>query len=180
MYISQGKCWYALQVRTNYEQLVASALKQVQVEYLLPTYKIRSERKTALTWLERPLFPGYLFGNIDLKCGPKLYNMPGTIRIVSYGRWPVPVSLDEIESIRIIASGEVPVTPCSFLTAGDEVIVLRGPLRGIRGIYVEAHSAGHFIVVSFPLLKRSVNVRLDVDAVERTSFRDLTNLSRAS
>jgi transcription antitermination factor NusG len=154
------QAWYALYVRPNCERLVAAGLDQLHVQGFLPTYKERCGRKDHFIWVEKPLFPGYLFCNLDLKHGPKLYQLPGIIRFVSSGKLPSQVGEDEIESIRRISDSNMPVSPCPFLVDGDEVVVIEGPLKGIAGIYVQAEKMGN-LVVSLHLLGRSIRVRFD-------------------
>lgn len=161
----EGYAWYALFVKTNCERLVARGLEHLEVQGFLPTYKVRSGRKRNPKTKEKPLFPGYLFCHINLEHGPKLYNLPGIIRIVGNSKLPLPVRDSAIESIRRIISSDIPVAPCPYLAQGDEVIVVHGPLRGLTGVYQAAENTGH-LIASFPLLQRSVSVRVEPHWIE--------------
>jgi transcription antitermination factor NusG len=161
----QGCAWYALYVRTNCERIAACGLDELRVRHFLPTYRTRREGVGNVRWLDKPLFPGYLFCNIDLDRGPKLYNVPGMIKIVNSGRSPAPISESEIDSIRLIIGSNVPISPSPFLTRGEEVIIADGPLRGITGLYRETQKSGR-LVISFPLLQRSINISLEPGWIE--------------
>jgi transcription termination/antitermination protein NusG len=166
VHISQSGSWYALHVRTRHERTVANSLSQLQVLCFLPTIKVRPGCNLSVTRSEKPLFPGYLFCYTDLDRGPRLYNIPGIIKIVGNSRTPLPVKVEEIESIRIIASSNIPIAPFPFLSSGDEVVVVRGPLCGIRGVYMGAHPSKDSLVVSFALLRRSIKIQVEPDCIE--------------
>jgi transcription antitermination factor NusG len=59
--------WYAVHVRSNQERTTAAFVEGRGVEHFLPTYRTRSRRKDRRVMLERPLFKGYLFANIDIR-----------------------------------------------------------------------------------------------------------------
>jgi transcription antitermination factor NusG len=171
MHLLQESSWYALHVRTKQERLVAKSLEQLQLQFFLPTVKGGLDYTLNVKRLEKPLFPGYLFCYMDLARGPKLYNIPGIIKIVGRGRTPAPIGAEEIESIRLIASSNIPIAPCPFLSKGDEVVVVRGPLCGIRGTYVGAHKSRDSVVISFALLRRSIRVQVEPGWIEPISSR---------
>lgn len=158
--------WYALHVRVNHERRVNVFLNQLQILCFLPTAKISSYYALNLKRLEKPLFPGYLFCYMDLNHGPKLYNIPGLIKIVGQGGAPSPIPDEEMKCIQLIASSDIPVAPFPFLNRGDEVMIVRGPLRGIKGVYIETRGAGETLVVSFALLKRSLKIQLESDWIQ--------------
>jgi transcription antitermination factor NusG len=155
-----GKTWYALQLRAKAEFLVARYLIDLEVEHFLPLCKAPFSRNGRPTAIVVPLFPGYLFCHADLLHGPKFYQIPGVIKIVSSGKVPLAISPTEIEQIHVIASSEIPTAPYPFLKCADEVVVTQGPLRGVKGVYIGTHRSGQ-LIVSFPLLQRSINIRVD-------------------
>jgi transcription antitermination factor NusG len=151
-----ARAWYALCVRTNWERVAAQALDNMQVDTFLPTHRVHSN-DCQITWTERALFPGYLFCKIDLARGPKLYTIPGVRRIVGSGKLPISISDNDIQSIRQLIDSQLQLSPQPFLVCGEEVLVTQGPLRGITGTYKGTGTSGH-LLVSFPLLKRCINV----------------------
>lgn len=166
MHSTVNKAWYALYVRPHAEHTVAHSLAYLEIEHFLPLYKARSRQCSPQSTEERVLFPRYVFCNTDLVHGPKMYKVPGVIEIVSRSRVPIPVRQQEIDMIRQIISGASSVTSHEGMIAGEEVIVVKGPLRGIKGVYIGA-DGGNQIIVSFPLLRRAVNIKIDPDCIEK-------------
>ena len=163
-----GSLWYALRVRTKCEKVVEGGLNQRAILNFLPLYK-----KTA-QWSDRvktslvPLFPGYIFAKLDRRQLHGVVTVPDFMYIVGLGSIPEP--LDELEIIavkRLVAQG-AGVGPWPFCTAGQVVEVFRGPLAGLRGIYLRAKSETR-LVVSLPLLQRSVSTEIESYNVRPTS-----------
>jgi transcription antitermination factor NusG len=154
--------WYALYVKAHSERIVALQLREYGQESFLPTYR-REAAGAYSSVKEEPLFPGYVFCRLDWETGPKLYRIPGIIRVVGIGKTPVPIEDDEIGAIKRVAENRSESEPCPFGVAGTPVRVVRGPLEGLEGI-VAKRLAGA-IVISVSLLKRSVAVKMDPECL---------------
>jgi transcription antitermination factor NusG len=152
--------WYALQVRTRYERVVAEYLSGLDYEWFLPLCKDRKRWSDRVKQVDLPLFPGYLFCRFDVQSRLPILKTPGVVQIVGYNRQPVPVDESEIVAIQTLVSSGVPNQPCSFIEIGDRVQIESGPLRGLEGILVESRGR-HKLVLSVTLLQRSVAVEID-------------------
>src|SRR5947209_13370550 len=96
--------WYALHVRIRQEHMVSSHLSHMGQEQFLPLHRL-SSNKTGQEF-KRALFPGYVFCRIDWNSGPKLYKVPGIIKVVGAGRTPIPIPEAEIDAVKkIVDSG---------------------------------------------------------------------------
>jgi transcriptional antiterminator RfaH len=163
---ASNSTWYALQVRPNYELTVAIRLKELGLEEYLPIKRSYSVSRRNRFSEGMPLFPGYVFSFLDLDAGPRLYNVPGMIRILGYGGQPMPVSDDEIKTIRSIVSSQLPVQCVPYLLAGEPIVITAGPLSGVRGNFIATRKGGQ-LVVSLPLLNRSLAVTVLPEWVAR-------------
>lgn len=149
--------WYALHVRLHYELSVASRLKDLGVEEYVPIKRVKGLSKRNRFSDGMPLFPGYIFSHLDLRSGPRLYGIPGMIRIVGSGDHPSPVDEEEMQTIRVIVSSGLEACSVPYFTTGDQIVLTDGPLCGVRGTYVATKKAGQ-LIVALPLLKRSLAV----------------------
>jgi transcription antitermination factor NusG len=151
--------WYALNVRARQEHIVSTHLSHMGQEQFFPIQRLSSNK--AGREVKRALFPGYVFCRIDWNSGPKLYKVPGIIKVVGAGRTPIPIPESEIEAVRKIVDSGISVQ-CGPLVVGANsmVIVHGGPLQGIKGVVVGEHSS-QSLIVSVPLLRRSLAVVLD-------------------
>jgi len=84
---------------------------------------------------------------------------PWVVRVVGNARGPLPVHVDEIDSIRRIVDARLSVEPWTFLEQGQRVRIEAGPLRGTEGV-VQHVTGRQRLVVSISLLQRSVAVEI--------------------
>lgn len=156
--------WWAVQVRTRWEQLAATHLRLRQYEVFLPCYRERRRWSDRFKEVERPLFPGYLFCHVTQAKLGNLITAPAVIRIVGDSRRPLPIPQSEVDAVRRIVEAELPARPWPFVQVGQAVRVEVGPLRGLEGIVLTT-TDNRRLIVSLPLLQRSVAVSLNADWV---------------
>jgi transcription antitermination factor NusG len=149
--------WYALHVRSNYEMTVANRLDELGVEHYLPLNKSSKVTQRNKFPLGPPLFPGYVFSFIDLHAGPRLYSIPGIIRVLGFGGRATPIGDNEVAMMRTIAQSPLPVESIPYFNSGDRICLTAGPLAGVSGTFLSS-TKGNKLVVSLPLLKRSLAV----------------------
>ena len=163
--------WYALHVRSSFEARVQSFLNFAGFQDFCPRYSVRSadRRKDRPSVLERPLFTGYVFADFDAADNAqyqRIVQLPGVLRIVGYEQ-PVVISDREIESVKRVAECPFPVRPePSFgVNEGDQVRVVKGPLRGVEGtvLYTKARPR---LVVWVNMLGQGASVEVDGDWLE--------------
>ena len=160
--LSQGdlRRWFAVQVKSHSEKLVATVLQHKGVEEFFPSYRSRRRWSDRSKTVEMPLFPGYVFCRLDPQYRLPVLITPGVVQFVDIGRFPVPIDDAEIGSIQSAVRSGVQAEPWPFLDVGQRVRVEDGPLTGLEGILVEVRKR-HRIVLSVTLLRRSVAVEVE-------------------
>lgn len=153
--------WFALQVRSRREGLVASHLAGQGYECFLPLYKSVRRWSDRMKELQQPLFPGYLFSKFDFQNRRPLLMTPGILQIVGIGRAPTPVDEAELEAVRRAVSSGLPNQPWPYLEVGERVRVNYGSLCGLEGILVH-FKGSHRVIISVTLLRRSVAMEVDL------------------
>ena len=125
--------WYVVQSQPNRENLAVEHLKLQGFSVWMPSYEriIRHARKSKL--MRRPLFPGYLFINLDVE-NAQWRSINGTVgvnRIVSFGQGPAPVAAQFIAALQNIEANEGLVAANGkVLKLGQDVEILSGPMAG--------------------------------------------------
>jgi transcription antitermination factor NusG len=156
--------WYALQLRSRWENSTATLLSGKGYQTFLPTYKI-AKRVTGRSKEEQaPLFPGYLFCRFNVCDRLPVLITPGVISVVGTGRIPIPVEESEIEAIHKMVSIGMRVEPCPYLEVGQLVRIEDGALSGVEGVLTSFRGTRR-IVVSISLLRRSVALEIDRSVV---------------
>ena len=59
--------WYAVTTRSRHEKVVAEQLWQKEIECFLPLRDVLSKWKDRRKKVRFPLFPGYLFVNVQMR-----------------------------------------------------------------------------------------------------------------
>ena len=152
--------WYAIRVRSKCEKLVSTALSGKDYHQYLPLYRSRRKWSDRLKDLDLPLFPGYLFCRLDVQNRLPILTTPGVVSIVGTGKVPVPVPEAEIEAIRTVIRSGLHVLPWPRLAVGTKVVIEHGPLKDIEGVILNIEKK-YRLLVSVPLLQRSVSVEID-------------------
>ncbi len=152
--------WFAVHTRSRHEKSVHEQLRGKQIESFLPLYRSAKRWKNGQCGAELPLFSGYVFVRIDGRMQLPVLQTPGVARFVAFGGQPVPVPDYEIAQLEIVTSKGVDVCPHPFLTVGEKVQILCGPLTGLTGILSRTKGKSR-VVVSLDLISRSISVELD-------------------
>lgn len=157
--------WYAAYTCAKHEKRVAQQLDERRIESFLPTYKSVRRWKDRKKVLELPLFPSYIFVQIDAHNKLELLRLPGVIGLVTFQGKPAVVATAEIENLRHGLSDRRVVQPHPYLKEGRRVRVRCGAMAGVEGVLVRKRD-GARVVLSVSLLQRSVSVDIDEADVE--------------
>jgi transcriptional antiterminator RfaH len=132
-----SQLWYVVHTKARQELLAAGLLEQhLAATVLLPQVRQRTRGQMRVA----PLFPGYLFVELDLDAveASAVNNTPGVIRLVAFGGVPKPVPARVIQALQarlaeIDAQGGLPQHP---FKEGDRVRLTGGPLAGLEAVFV--------------------------------------------
>jgi transcription antitermination factor NusG len=156
--------WFAAQVWSGRERICASHLRERGYEVFLPCYAERRRWSDRIKTIERALFGGYVFCRTCVTTVGKIITTPGVIRVVNDGQRPLPIPADEIEAIQRITATGLAAKPWPFVQEGQRVRIDVGPLEGTEGLILRTKTDNR-LIVSIPLLQRSVGVEIDADWV---------------
>jgi len=97
--------WFALQVRSRFENIVTAHLSGMGYESFLPLYMCRRRWSDRFKEIECPLFPGYVFCRLNPLNRLPILMIPGVSLIVGMGK--TPISIDEAEIAGDTVRGQV-------------------------------------------------------------------------
>lgn len=110
--------------------------------------------------IEQPLFSGYLFCRTSADSFFHISSTTGVVGFVGTGRTPIAVPLEEIETVRAVLLQQQNVSAYPYLTVGQTVWLIDGPLKGMNGLFVSEKTQAR-LIVSINLLQRSLAVEID-------------------
>lgn len=162
--------WFALLTRSNFEQTVYKGITGKKIEAFLPKTRRKSQRKDRKLMIEVPLFPGYLFvrSTLDPADQLKILKTIGAVRLLGNAKGAVPVPDSQIESLQIMTRANVDLISGSsmLLQKGDPVMILEGPLAGVKGEFTRHKGQGR-VIIKIDLLGQYAGVEMDGDCVEK-------------
>lgn len=169
--ISDSREWFALYVRTKWERNVAHHLNDKGFETYVPCLLVRRKWQDRTKSIEVPLFSNYVFCRFDPRHRFPIITTPEVHSIVGIGKNPTPIPDEEIRAIqRVIKNGQSVESVERMIVPGERVVVVSGPLTGLRGIVLRVKNTWH-LVVSITLLQRGVKTEILRDAIESLENR---------
>ena len=156
--------WYALRVKPRHEKAVAEALRAKGFEEFLPLCRERRRWSDRVKEIETPLFGGYTFCRFSAENWLAVLRAPGVVGVVKFGGALAEVDPEEIDALRAAVESGRMVRPCEFLSAGQRVRIVSGPLANVEGIF-QRYSGSDQLVISVTILQRSVSVELEGETV---------------
>ena len=158
--------WHAVYTRSRHEKLTERLLTGGGFETYLPLRRTLNQWKDRRTWVDSPLFPGYLFVRSSLHGLPEVRRTKGVVTLVGkHTAEPYVVPDEELDNVRRLVETDVRVDPYPYLQPGTPVRIKRGTLQGVEGI-VMRKARKYFLVVSVDILGRSAAAEIPADCVE--------------
>ncbi len=159
--------WYVLHTKSRFENVVYEGLTKKSIEVYLPKVLVRSRRVDRKVMIRIPLFPGYLFVKSDLTPGRhiEIVKTAGAVRLIGNRSGPLPVSLETIESLKIMTAGDGKILTRTVFKKGNRVIVISGPLEGVMGTFARYGKIGR-VIVNIEALGQFASVEVDEEDIE--------------
>lgn len=160
--------WYVVQTHINAEARAASNLLRQGFEVYLPRYLRRRSHARRIEKVAAPLFPRYMFVNIDIATQRwrSVQSTYGVSHLVVNGADPAPVEVAVINALkaREDASGFVKLEARPKFTIGEKVRVLAGVFAENLGLF-DGMADRDRVAILLDLLGRKVRVSIEADMV---------------
>jgi len=164
--MQDGKHWHAVHTRSRHEKMAAQLLGERELEHFLPLVRVLSQWADRKKWVEKPLFPGYLFVRIHQEEIPIVRSTRGVARLLGPEPYKPSILADEeVENVRRLVSSSVQVDPYPYLKPGKLVRITRGLLRGVEGTLLRRQGR-HLLVISVPVIGSSAVAEVPAECVQ--------------
>jgi transcription antitermination factor NusG len=161
----QDARWFALQVVPRHEKKVADTLNYMGHQQFFPTYRSRRRWSDRTKTVELPLFSGYVFCRTEWHAIGPIRRIIGVNRIVGFGGKACPILDEEITALQKIGNSGFPVTSVSYITLGQRVQIIDGPLAGIRGLVTRVGKKQR-VIISVDAIMKSISIDIETCALE--------------
>lgn len=152
--------WYAVYTWARHEKAVARHFDERGLTYFLPLYQAVHKWNKRSCRVSLPLFPGYVFVQTGVRDRYQPLQVPGVLHFAGTSTAPIPIADEEIDALRRVLICGKDVGPHPYLSAGNLVQIVAGPMAGLRGI-VQRTKSGNRFVISVETIRQSIAVELD-------------------
>ena len=135
-------------------------------EHLLPILPRVSQWHDRKKVIEAPLFPGYCFARLSVHNRSTVVQLPGVAYIVGSAGFSEVIPDEEIDALKRVTKCGMPYEAAMCLSEGDPVVIIRGPLAGVRGNLVRRERS-HCVLIGVQLLQQGATVKIDAEDVRR-------------
>ena len=164
--------WLVIHTKARAEEEAAVQLMNQGYEVFLPKIRERKRRNNRWRWVVGPLFPSYLFVNVELgeKDVAPIRSTIGVASIVRFGYALAQVTEDVISFLKQKQDEDGGVQQSEErYEPGDKVEVLDGPFAGLNAVF-QLNKGDNRVAVLVELLGRSNSVVVPKDYVIGRSF----------
>lgn len=147
------KKWYVFYTYPKFEKKLHECLIKENYDVLLPMHWIVRQWSDRKKKLNVPMFPNYIFVNVEYNRIFDILKNPKVISTVKFNNKSAFLRQKEIEYLKNIAEANYSVKVSQGLKVGDPIMIAGGPLCGLEGVLVEERGNHRFAVQIKSLLQ---------------------------
>ena len=160
--------WFVVHTQPNGEMKAVFHLLRQEFKTYLPRYLKRRRHARQTTWVQRPLFPRYLFVCLDLERARwrTINSTVGVSHLIAEGSRPLAMPDGIIEGIRARENGQgvIALETIETFRPGQHVQITNGAFDSCVGLF-ECASDSERVTVLLDLLGRQVRVRVPIEDI---------------
>lgn len=166
----EGLRWYAVQCKSDESFRAAEHLQYQGYTVFHPVMQREKRQRGKVGHVLEPLFPWYLF----IQMNPLQDNwVPvrstrGVIRLLAFGREPVPVPDTLIETLRRQVSDQPLIEEGPRFSEGERIEITDGPFKALEGLFVHGKEDER-VVVLLNILQQEHRVTLQASQIQGIS-----------
>ena len=168
--------WYIIKTKPQKEENVIRLIQRATFDVFCPKIRetsyaknTKNAKKIAL-FRTRPLFPSYLFLNIDFDRGENIHLIKytrGVSRILCAEGKPLPLDPQIIHAIKERADHQGIITHHSTLNPGDPIRVKKGILKDLIGVLEKPATSEERVIVLLKLVNYEMKANLHWTEIEK-------------
>lgn len=171
--------WYAIQTYSGSEQSVKRAIENLFREcnmqerlkdIVVPTEDIIEMKNSKKRVVERSLYPGYVFiqvNELDTSLWHMIQSLPRVGRFIGEGKKPTPLTESDIKNILEKVENRAAPKPKIFFDSGEVVRIVEGPFANFTGIVEEYDMEHEKLKLNVSIFGRNTPVEILYSQVEK-------------
>ena len=154
--------WYCLYTKPRQEALAAQSVLDAGFDVLAPRMEVRRVLRGKAVVSELPLFASYIFAGVQNEEDMgKLRYLRGVVRVVGFGKEgrSLKIPTDILAALDSFLDDQV-YRLKEELRAGDPVMVLEGPLKGVEAVFKSGIHGTERASILFEILDTQQEVQI--------------------
>jgi transcriptional antiterminator RfaH len=164
--------WYLIRTKPRQEQIALQNLMRQGFFCYLPMLTREKLVKGKLDLIDEPLFPRYLFIQLDVGASAKSWSpirsTRGVTELVSFGVEPAKVEDGLIAELKI-REQEAREHPRGFFTPGEQLRITQGPFANVDAIFQIADGSSR-VRVLIEFMNKTLELKVDSSIVRKHPF----------
>ena len=155
--------WRIARTKSRREKALAGYLAGKGIGYYLPMVKKSQPGTKRVRYSLMPFFSGYLFfksSDLERYQAFTSNHIAGVIDVADEAQL-----LRDLGRVQMAISLDAPVYPYDFVREGDQVEIVRGPLKGLQGI-VHRKGKNYRLVLNVNCLMQALAVDIEAHCIE--------------
>ena len=158
--LTTARQWYIWYTKPRAEKKVKERLENGGFQVFLPVYKELRQWSDRKKWIEKPLFNGYIFVNVDMTGFDRISHTEGILNYVRFNGRPAFLRPEEVEEIKLLLVDPLGLEVDDLLfEPGERIEIMAGPLVGMQGEIVN-HRGNKKLAVRLEALGKAILVQL--------------------
>ncbi|WP_417663670.1 transcription/translation regulatory transformer protein RfaH [Pseudidiomarina donghaiensis] len=162
--------WYVVRTKPRQETRARLNLENQDINAFLPEITLQKIRRGKRTDVTEPLFPGYIFAELDDYAGKfhKVRSTFGVAKMLTFGETPATIPDALIEEMRHVnATTQQKAQQSAMPQVGEKVEITYGPFKGFIAEIVQLDGESRCIVL-LNWLQKEVKATLEFSEIRRS------------
>ena len=165
------KQWIVVRSKPRSEKVAHNELVKKNIEAYLPLLKERRKWSDRKKWVEFPLFSSYLFARIDIKDSIFVLQTQGVNTIVKFGKQIAIVQNSVIKAIRLAMEGGYQLEPVEYFVEGNQVEVIAGPMKGVKGIVAKLKGQNR-LILKIDAIQQALSIQIESKFIKNLNSKN--------
>jgi transcription antitermination factor NusG len=159
--------WYVFYTVPRAEKVIQLELLNKNYDVFLPmTKEFKVWKNRQKKWIDRVLFPGYIFVNTQQYELYKIKQLPKVVTYIHISGKPTTVSDNVIQGIKKMISLGNDIAVLNDFCEGEKVKIVQGPLSGHEGILIQ-HKGKTRFGIQLNDINQTVSIDICINSVEK-------------
>lgn len=162
--------WYVIRTKPRQELRAQTNLINQDITTFLPQITLQKIRRGKRTSVTEPLFPGYIFAELDDYAGKfhKVRSTFGVAKLLTFGETPATVPDALIQEMhQVNAETQQKAQQSAMPQVGEKVEITYGPFKGFMAEILQLDGESRCIVL-LNWLQKEVKATLELNEIRRS------------